>query len=89
MAKYFMRQSRFLQQRGQFEPAYVYASPAMPAQVDLPDDVKPSKDMTPIDAPQPEKPLPAHATTGKTPPQKAAEKFSKPEGGPGGRLADR
>lgn len=83
MAKYWMTQTRFIKQKGDLEPQLVHAYPNAPTLIDLPDDYKPSADMTPLDEP-PAKVAPAHAVTTRAPPQSAPERMTT-----GKRLADR
>jgi hypothetical protein len=84
MAKYWMTQTRFIKQRGDMEPQIVHAFPNAPTLVDLPDDMKASADMTPVDEP-PEKVAPAHAVATRVErTQTAPERMAT-----GKRLADR
>lgn len=82
MAKFWITQSHYIQQRGQDAPEYVVATPARPALIDLPDGIKPSRNMRPSDD-APEKPAPAHATKTPVDPVKKS-----PEAIKGKRAAD-
>lgn len=60
MAKFWITSPRYMQQVGQSEPEYVFASPGHPVLVDVPDTFKPDPSMRPAEKP-PEKLKPAHA----------------------------